>query len=104
RVWPPAIGLNGAFMRPDYAQEVIHSYFLASLVFAWMEETHGKDAAVRMLKGYGQGKDTPTLVKEVLGLDLADFDKAIDTYVRTRYADAFKATAPIDDRPGDEAP
>ena len=101
---PPASDLNRGFMRPDYPEEVLHSYFLASLVFAWMEETHGKDAAIRMLKGYGQGKDTPTLIKEVLGLDVADFDKAIDSYVRTRYADAFKSTVPIDDRPGDDAP
>ena len=76
-------------MRPSYPEEVIHSYFLSALVFAWMEETKGKDAPVRMLRGYGEGKDTPTLVREVLGMDLPSFDRAVDVYVRSRYADAF---------------
>jgi tetratricopeptide (TPR) repeat protein len=99
----PASNLNRGFMRPDYPEEVIHSYFLASLVFAWMEQEHGKDAAIRMLHGYGEGNDTKTLVRDVLGLDLDDFDRAIDTYVRTRYTDAFRSTVPVDDAPPRDA-
>ena len=94
---PPASDLNQGFMRPDYPEKVIHSYFLASMVFAWMEQEHGMDAAILMLGGYAAGKDTRGLVREVLGLDLKDFDQAIDAYVRTRYADAFRSTAPVDD-------
>ena len=93
----PASDLNRGFMRPTYPEEVIHSYFLSSLVFAWMEEAKGKDAAVRMLRGYGEGKDTPTLVREVLGMDLPTFDKAVDDYVKARYADAFRSTEPLGD-------
>ena len=100
----PASDLNRGFMRPDYPEEVIHCYFLASLVFAWMEREHGDDAAIRMLRGYGEGKDTETLVRDVLGLDLDDFDRAIDVYVRTRYTDAFQSTAPLDDAPPRDAP
>ena len=99
----PASDLNRGFMRPEYAEEVIHSYFLASLVFAWMEREHGDDAAIRMLRGYGEGKDTKTLVRDVLGRDLDDFDRAIDAYVRTRYTDAFQSTAPVDDGPPRDA-
>jgi tetratricopeptide (TPR) repeat protein len=100
----PASDLNRGFMRPDYPEEVIHSYFLASLVFAWMDEEHGEDAAVRMLRGYGEGKETKTLVWDVLGLDLDGFDRAIDTYVRTRYAAAFKSAVPVDNTPLRDAP
>jgi len=95
----PASDLNRGFMRPDYPEEVIHSYFLASLVFAWMDQEHGKDAAIRMLRGYGEGIDTETLIRGVLGLDLEAFDRAIDEYVRTRYAAAFRSTSPVDDAP-----
>ena len=97
---PPASDLNRGFMHPEYPEEVIHAYFMASMVFAWMEQTYGKDAAVRMLRGYGAGKDTRTLVKEVLDLDLDGFDKAVDAYIRTRYADGFRSTA----RPEDPIP
>ena len=100
----PASDLNRGFMRPDYPEEVIHSYFLASLVFAWMDQEHGEDAAIRMLRGYGEGMDTKTLVRDVLGLDLESFDRAINDYVRTRYAEAFRSTAPVDDAPPRDAP
>jgi tetratricopeptide (TPR) repeat protein len=96
---PPASELSRAFLRPEYPQQVIHGYYMASLVFAWMEREHGKDAAVRMLRGYGEGKSTQTLVREVLGLNLADFDRDVDRYIRTTYADAFRAAAPVEDWP-----
>ena len=100
----PASDLNRGFLRPGYPEEVIHSYFLASLVFAWMDQEHGEGAAIRMLHGYGEGKDTKTLVRDVLGLDLEAFDQGVDAYVRTRYADAFQSTAPVDESPPRDAP
>ena len=99
----PASDLNRGFMRPDYPEEVIHSYFLASLVFAWMDQEHGEDAAIRMLRGYGEGMDTETLIRDVLGLDLEAFDRAVDEYVRTRYTEAFRSTSPVDDAPPRDA-
>ncbi|MSR36100.1 MAG: tetratricopeptide repeat protein [Gemmatimonadetes bacterium] len=101
---PKPSELNQGFMRPAYPEQVIHSYFMASLVFAWMEETHGKDAALRMLRGYGEGKDTPSLIRDVLGMGLSEFDRDVDHYIRTRYADAFRSTAPIDGAPTMDAP
>ena len=94
---PRASELNNGFMRPDYPEQVIHSYFLASMVFAWMEQNHGPDTALRMLRGYGEGRDTPALVREVLGVDMDGFDRAVDAYIRTRFAGALQATAPLDD-------
>ena len=94
---PPASELNRGFMRPQYPEQVIHSYFLSSLVFAWMEQAHGRNAALRMLQGYAQGKDTETLVREVLGLDLPAFDRAVDQYVRARLAEAFRSTVALGD-------
>jgi cellulose synthase operon protein C len=101
---PKASDLNQGFMRPAYPEQVIHSYFLGSLVFAWMEQAKGKDGAVRMLRGYGEGKDTPTLIREVLGMSLGEFDRDVDQYVRSRYADAFRSTTPIGDAPPMDAP
>ncbi len=98
---PPASDLNRGFMHPDYPEEVIHSYFMASMVFAWMEQEHGKDASVRMLRGYNVGKDTKTLVREVLGLELDAFDKSVDAYIRMRFADGFRSTVPVNERMSD---
>ncbi len=101
---PPASELNRGFMRPEYPGQVIHSYFMASLAFAWMEQEHGRDAVLGMLRGYDEGRDTQALVREVLGLDLAGFDRAVDRYIRDRYSDAFRATEPIDEAPARDSP
>jgi tetratricopeptide (TPR) repeat protein len=101
---PKASDLNRGFMRPAYPEQVIHSYFLASLVLAWMDQAHGKDATLRMLRGYGAGKDTPALIREVLGMDVAAFDRAVDEYVRTRYEDAFRSTTLVGDPLPPDAP
>jgi tetratricopeptide (TPR) repeat protein len=77
---------------------------MASLVFAWMEQEHGKDAALRMLRGYGEGRSTEALVREVLGTDLGGFDDAVDRYIRTRFADAFRAVQAFPDAPERDAP
>jgi tetratricopeptide (TPR) repeat protein len=56
-----------------------------------------------MLRGYGEGKSTESLVREVLRLDLAAFDRAVDRYIRATYDDAFRAAAPVEDWPGMDA-
>lgn len=96
---PPASELNRGFMRPEYPEQVVHSYFMASLVFAWMEQEHGTGAALSMLDGYKEDRSTQGLVREVLGLSLSALDRVVDRYIRDRFADAFRAIEPVQDTP-----
>ena len=100
---PPASELNQGFMRPEYPEQVVHSYFMASLVFAWMEQQHGRGAALSMLDGYKENRSTQELVRAVLGLSLSAFDRAVDRYIRDRFADAFRAIEPVEDAPPRDA-
>ncbi|MDX1487445.1 MAG: tetratricopeptide repeat protein, partial [Acidiferrobacterales bacterium] len=48
----PVSQLSNGFVRPRYPQHVIHSYYQASLVFAFIKERWGFPAIRQMLNGY----------------------------------------------------
>jgi Flp pilus assembly protein TadD len=77
--------LNDGFMRPAYPQQVIFSYYQASLVFQVIEDRHGFDAIRRMLDGYRRGETTVDLFESVLGESLDDFDDEFDDYLKDRF-------------------
>ncbi len=83
---PPASRLDEAFTRPSYRGQVVHAYFLSSLLINYIEQHHGIGAIRAMLSGYGEGKNTETLFAEVLGTGASDLDDAFATYVGGRYA------------------
>jgi Flp pilus assembly protein TadD len=92
--------LNDGFMRPDYPQQVIFSYYQASLVFQLMEDRHGFDAIREMLEGYRRGETTEQLFESVLGQTLEDFDDDFDDHLKDRFRSPLAGLAPIGDPPG----
>jgi tetratricopeptide (TPR) repeat protein len=91
--------LNDGFMRPDYPEQVIFSYYQASLVFKVIEERHGFDAIRAMLHGYRQGESTESLFTSVLGVPLEDFDEEFDDYLKDRFQAPLRALARLGDVP-----
>ncbi len=77
--------LNDGFMRPAYPEQVIFSYYQASLVFQVIEDRHGFDAIRRMLDGYRRGETTVDLFESVLGESLDDFDDEFDDYLKDHF-------------------
>lgn len=95
----PVSTLNDGFMRPDYPQQVVHSYYQASLVFELIEERHGFEAIRRMLQGYEAGATTAELFADILGGSPEAFDDEFDAWLRERFAGALKGLAPLGDAP-----
>ena len=77
--------LNDGFMRPDYPQQVVFSYYQASLVFQMIEERHGFDAIRGMLDGYREGQTTESLFETLLNTSLDELDDDFDEYIRDRF-------------------
>jgi tetratricopeptide (TPR) repeat protein len=96
----PVSELNNGFVRPRYPEEVLHSYYLASLVFAFIDQRWGFAVIARMLNAYGGGKSTAEVFQSVLNVNMSDFDTAFDEYVRARFA---RALAALPARAGAEA-
>ncbi|MEO7966046.1 MAG: tetratricopeptide repeat protein, partial [Gemmatimonadaceae bacterium] len=82
----PPSQMNDGFMRPRFPEEVILSYYQASLVCEMIEREKGIAGIRALLAAYGRGATTERGVKEVLGYDLATFDSRFDAFVRQRFA------------------
>lgn len=99
RLRPPS-QLNAGFTRPRFAAEVGLSYYLASLIVEWIEETRGMDAARDMLRAYGRGLDTSRVLEEVLDVTPAELDGQFDAWLRRRYATQLAAVELEGERAG----
>lgn len=93
--------LNDGFMNPDYPQQVIHSYYQASLVFQVIEERYGFDVIRDMLRGYAEGRTTEELFESLLGTPITEFDDEFDDYMQDRFARPLAGLIQIaEPRPG----
>ena len=95
--------LNDGFMRPEYPQQVIFSYYQASLVFQYIEEQRGFAPIRAMLDGYRRGESTAALMASVLGTTEEDLDDAFDAYMDQRFAGPLRALALLEDAPPAQA-
>ncbi|GMV05762.1 MAG: hypothetical protein AMXMBFR53_20390 [Gemmatimonadota bacterium] len=95
--------LNDGFMRPEYPEQVIFSYYQSSLVFELVEERHGFGAIRAMLDGYRRGESTEALLASVLRTTPARFDDEFDAYMQERFATPLRALAPLGEAPPRDA-
>lgn len=83
----PVSRMNDGFMHPAYPQQIQYSYYQASLVCELIARDYGGDAALlKMLQAYKAGQTTEQVFKSVLGVEIKDFDKKFDDYLKTRFA------------------
>jgi len=77
--------LNNGFMRPTYPQQIGISYYQASLVSELIERDFGIVAIRDMLAGYRRGLATPEVFRQVLKMELTEFDAAFEGYLKERF-------------------
>ncbi|MBM4182981.1 MAG: tetratricopeptide repeat protein [Gemmatimonadetes bacterium] len=99
----PVSELNDGFMRPDYPEQVIFSYYQASLVFGVIEERWGFQAIRAFLDGYARGETTEALFESVLDMPISDFDDLFDDYLRERFESPLAALVELGRPPGPTA-
>ena len=90
---PPPSRLNDGFVRPVFPQQVILSYYAASLVCEMIERDFGAAAVPALLAAYKQGLGTEAAVARALRLDLPTLDRRFDAYVRERFGRAMELVA-----------
>ncbi len=103
RLHPPS-SLSQGFLRPDYPEQVIQSYYEASLVFDMITEQKGFGAILAMLQGYKEGRTTEQVVRSALGMDMDTLDRTFKAWVEGRFADALASTRPLPDATPSDAP
>ena len=96
----PVSQLNAGFVRPSYAEQVLDSYLLASLVFDFIETKWGFQPILDMLHGYRAGEATPELVDRLLGISMEELDESFDEHFQGRFGSSIEALAPTGASPG----
>ncbi len=71
----PIADLDRGFVRPEYPDQVIVSYFQAGRICDYIQSRWGADKLLDMVHAFALRKPTPEVVKEVLGMEPEDFDK-----------------------------
>jgi tetratricopeptide (TPR) repeat protein len=85
----PIAEINNGFTRPKFPEQILVSYYQASIVCDYIEEKYGFPAIQKMLALYKEGRNTEAVFKEALSISLAEFDDAFLKWVddRTRSID-----------------
>ncbi len=91
----PVSQLNNGFVRPSYGDQVVHSYYQASLVCELIARDHGPEALVAMLREYAAGATTEEVFERVLGTEIERFDRIFTDYFEDRFAGALAAVEPL---------
>lgn len=86
--------MNDGFMRPAYPEQVIFSYYQASLVCEMIEKAHGVDGLRRMLAAFAAGKSSDDVFREVLRVAPKDLDARFTQYVSDRFKSELVALRP----------
>ena len=90
--------MNDGFMRPTYPQQIIFSYYQASLVGELIERDFGQRAIVDMLNAYKSGWTTEQVFQRVLKMSPEQFDAKFDAYIKERFGKALAVIEPKDVR------
>ena len=80
----PVSDLNRGFTRPKSRDQVILSYYQASIVVEHIVDAHGFEAIRRMLKLYNENRSTGEVVRTVFDLSMDDFDRSFADYAEKR--------------------
>jgi len=74
----PIDGLDEGFIRPTYEGQVNVSYTQAGLICRFIDQNYGEGKLAAMLVAWRDGADTPTVIRQVLGVDTNTFDDAFE--------------------------
>jgi tetratricopeptide (TPR) repeat protein len=71
--------INGAFRGPD----IMFAYYQGGLIASHLQEARGFAVIPEMLKAFAKDRTTAQVFRDVLALDLAEYDRLFEDYVGT---------------------
>lgn len=86
--------IDNGFLRPKRPDDIGLAYFEASQICHFIEDKHGFNAILEMLRGYKEKKKTPEILLSVLKLSEADFDREFNSYLSSKIDRYVKAMEP----------
>jgi tetratricopeptide (TPR) repeat protein len=89
----PVSRLNDGFVRPSYPEELMFSYYQASLVCEMIEAQWGAAALPALLRAFRAGQGMGDAVRTVLHLAPVELDTRFDEWLRQKFAGPLRSIA-----------
>jgi tetratricopeptide (TPR) repeat protein len=70
----PVADLDRGFIRPEYPEQILVSYYQAGRICDFIQQRWGADTLVQMVHLYAQPISTPQVIQQALRLEPAQFD------------------------------
>jgi tetratricopeptide (TPR) repeat protein len=80
--------IQKGFTRPTWPGQILLSYYQGGVLCSFIEAEWGYEKILAMLTAYREGKSTPDVFHDVLGVSLAEFDGRFARHARA-LADSF---------------
>jgi cellulose synthase operon protein C len=77
----PVAGLDRGFVRPQFPDQVLVSYYEAGKICDYIVEKWGNDAVLGMIRSYGERKTTAEAISENFHQSPEEFDKAFGAWL-----------------------
>jgi tetratricopeptide (TPR) repeat protein len=77
----PVEGLDRGFVRPQFPDQVLVSYYQAGKICDYIVEKWGNEAILGMIHSYGERKTTPEAISENLHQSPEEFDKGFGAWL-----------------------
>jgi tetratricopeptide (TPR) repeat protein len=90
----PVAEMDRGFIRPEYPDQVIVSYYQAGRICDYIKERWGADKLLEMAHSFGDHKNTPDVIRADLGMAPEEFDKQFMEWLDK---DVGKTVANFDD-------
>jgi cellulose synthase operon protein C len=76
--------MNRVFTHSDSGTDITTAYYASSQIAVFLVEKYGMPKLVNMLKGWGQGKKTPEVIQQALGVSSDQLDEQFRGWVKKR--------------------
>lgn len=87
----PLARMNDGFMRPKFPEQILLSYYQASLLSELIERDFGIGAIRSLMVAYRRGLTTDSAFRAVLKLDVEEVQRRFDAFVREKFATQLQA-------------
>ncbi len=83
---PPLRLMNRAFTHARSADDMMTAYYASSQIVKYIVERYGFAKVVAMLRGWGEGRQTPDVIRGALGVDVDQLDREFRQQTMQRLA------------------
>jgi len=89
---PKVAAMNRAFTRAEHMEDMATAYYGSTQILVMLEERRDAPTIARLMRLWGEGKRTPEVVQEGLGMSADELDRTFRKYLEqklARYATQF---------------